>query len=63
MYDSLQFSSEWRRVKNHQVEGVSDSRVGVRCDHCQLVSQLSQQNFRVCLWNVGTIRGRSNEAV
>ena len=42
---------------NHQVEGVSNSRVGVRCEHRQIISQLSHQNFRVCSWNVGTMRG------
>ena len=46
---------------NHQVEGVPNRRVGVRCEHRQITSQLSQQNFRVCSWNVGTVKGQSNE--
>ena len=48
---------------NHQVEGISNSRAGVRCEHRQIISQLSHQNFRMCSWNVGTMRGRSNEVV
>ena len=50
-------------VGNHQVEGVPNGRVGEKCEHCQLVSKLSHQNFRLCSWNVGTMRGRSNEVV
>ena len=58
----MQFSVK-RGAGNHQVEGVPNGRVGVRCEHRQIVSQLSHQNFRVCSWNVGTMRGRSNEVV
>ena len=29
----------------------------------QIVSQLSNQNFQARSWNVGTMRGRSNEVV
>ena len=46
-----------RGTGNHQVEGVPNSRVGVRCEHRQIVSQLSHQNFRVSSRNVGTMRG------
>ena len=52
-----------REAGNHQVEGVPSVRVGVRCEHCQISSQLSHENFRVCLWNIGIIRGRSDELV
>ena len=52
-----------RGAGNHQVEGVPNGRVGVRCEHRQIVSQLSHQNFRVCSWNIGTMRGRSNDVV
>ena len=45
---------------NHQVEGVPNGRVGVRCEHRQIVILLSHQNFIVCSWNVGSIKGRSN---
>ena len=44
-------------------KGVPNGRVGVRYEHGQIVSQLSHQNFRVCSWNVSTMRGRSNEVV
>ena len=46
-----------REARIHQVQGISKGRVSVRCEHCQIVSQLSHQNFRVCSWNVGTMRG------
>ena len=46
---------------NNQVESFPNGRVGVRCEHHQIVSQLSHQNFSVCSWNVGTMTGRSNE--
>ena len=45
-----------RGAGNHQVEGVPKGRVGIRCEHCQIISQLSHQNFGVYLWNVGTMR-------
>ena len=32
---------------NHQVEGAHNDRAGVRCEHCQIISQLSHQHFRV----------------
>ena len=50
-----------RGGENHQVEDVPNGRVGVRCEHHQIISHLSHKNFRVCLWNVGTMRVRSNE--
>ena len=50
-----------RGVENHQVEGVPKGRVGVGCEHPRIISQLSHQNFRVCSWNFGTIRGQTNE--
>ena len=46
-----------REARIHQVQGISKGRVSVRCEHCQIVSQLSHQNFRVCSRNVGTMRG------
>ena len=52
-----------RGAENHQIEGVPNDRVGVICEHCKIVSQLLHQNFRVCSWNVSTIRSSSNEAV
>ena len=52
-----------RGAGNHQVEGVPNNRASVRCEHYQIISQLSHQNFRVCSWTVGTMRGRSNEVV
>ena len=48
-----------RDAGNHQVEGVRNGRVGVRCEHHQIISQLSYENFRVCSWDVDTMRGRS----
>ena len=36
---------------------------GVRCQHFQIVSLLSHQNFIACSWNVGTMRSRLNEVV
>ena len=48
---------------NHYIESVPNGRVDVRCEHHQIVSQLSYQNFRVSLWNAGTMRGRSNEVI
>ena len=44
-------------ARNRQVKGVHNRRLGVRCE------QLSHENFRFCLWNVGTVRGRSIEVV
>ena len=45
-----------RGTENHQIEGVPNDRVGVICEHCENVSQLLHQKFRVCSWNVSTIR-------
>ena len=52
-----------RGAGNHQIEGVPNGRVGVKCERYQIVSRLSNQNFRVFSWNVGTMIGRSNEVV
>ena len=62
-YDSFQCSSVWKGTENHQIEGVPNGRLGVGSEHCQIVSQLSNQNFQARSWNVGTMRGRSNEVV
>ena len=66
MYDMTVFNAvqcEWG-TGNHQVEGVPNVRVGVRCEHRHIVSQLSHQKFRLCSWNVGaTMRGQSYEVV
>ena len=59
---SMQLSCE-RGTGSHQVKSVHNSRVGVRCEHRQIASQLSHQNFRLCSWNIGTIRGWSNEVI
>ena len=48
---------------NHKVQVVPNVRVGVRFEHRQIFSQLSNQNFRVYLWNGGTMKGRSNKVV
>ena len=58
MYDMTVFNAVQceRRSGNHQVEVVLNSRVGVRCEHRHIVSQLSYQNFRLCSWNFGTMR-------
>ena len=50
-----------REAGNHQIEGVPNSRVAVRCEHRQMLS-----NYIKILeysWNVGTISGRSKEVV
>ena len=52
-----------RGAGNHQIEGVPNGRVGVKCERYQIVGRLSNQNFRVFSWNVGTMIGRSNEVV
>ena len=43
-----------RGAGNHKVEGFPYVRVGVRCGHHQIVSQLSHQNFRACRHNKGS---------
>ena len=45
-----------RGAENHQIEGVPNDRVGVISEHCENFSQLLHQKFRVCSWNVSTIR-------
>lgn len=54
---------EWGGAGNHKVQVVPNVRAGVRCEHRQIFSQLSNQNFRVYLWNGGTMKGRSNKVV
>ena len=57
MYDMIVFNAVQCEIRtgNHQVEGVP-GRVGVRCEHRLIVSQLLHQNFRLRSWNVGTMR-------
>ena len=46
-----------RGAGNQQAEGVPNDKVGVKCEHHHIVRQLPHQNFRVCLWNIGTMKG------
>ena len=68
MYNMAVFNAVQRergrgRLETTRLKVSLNGRVGIKCEHRQIICQLSHQNFRVCSWNVGTVRGRSNEVV
>ena len=50
MYDRTVFNTvqSEREAENHQAEGVPNGRIGVRCEHRQIIRQLSHHNLSVC---------------